>query len=280
MIRTASYRLFGHTAIVRYDRYNSSWLPRLNNLLAGYRAAYHPASGADKTTVIYVYRASQHSPWVVDADGEVIPCQDEDTLVSVLEVRIIIACVQQSFFPLLLHAGAVVRDNSTLILPASSGSGKTTLTLALRERGWLPLTDDICPVSDHQEELVVMPCQRCCHLSPESLAILAERHIPLQGPVARLSEYYRPTSWGISAPVRWIIAPTYQAGASLSLKPLTQAEGAAKVIEASFSRRSRTKRSNWPLAIKLACQAPAFLLTYSSLDEAFDLIERMAKREI
>jgi hypothetical protein len=275
-IDSASFTLFGHTVTVRYSRDDHPWPARLNDLLETYRALPAPGSGADAATVITVQRAGQNL-WSIEQHGDVETYEGEDILVSVLEGQIIVASVQYSSLPLLLHAGAVVRNNSAIILPAVSGSGKTTLTLALRARGWLPLTDDICSVGDYQAELTALPCRRCCHLSPDSLAILADRGIPLQGPVANLSEYYRPPSWGVGAPIRWVIASQYQADAPCSLQPLTQAEAAAVLIESSFFRPGRTQRSNWPLAIRLACQAPAFRLTYSALDDAFEVIERVTR---
>ena len=43
---------------------------------------------------------------------------------------------------LLLHAGALERDGTALVLPATPGSGKSTLTAALALRGWRLLSDE------------------------------------------------------------------------------------------------------------------------------------------
>lgn len=275
-IDSASFRLFGHTVTVRARSDDTPWLARLNDLLEPYRAVSPALAEGETATVMTVQPAGQDL-WTIAHDGQADVCAGEDELVAVLEGQIMVASVQHSPLPLLLHAGAVVRDNCALMLPATSGSGKTTLTLALAAQGWLPLTDDICAVSVQRDKLVALPCQRCCHLSAESRAVLAERQIPLHGPVAALAEYYRPLSWGTSAPIRAIIAPTYQATAPGSLQPLTQAAGAAVLIEAGFFRSGRTQRSIWPLAIRLACQAPAFRLTYTTLDDAFEAIEQIAQ---
>lgn len=272
----ASFTLFGHTVTVRSSGDDGSWAARLNALLENYRTVSTQQPGAEPPTVMTVQPAGPNR-WLLEQHGEVETCQDEDVLVAVLEGQILVASVQHSPLPLLVHAGAVVRDHGAMLLPAASGSGKTTLTLALRARGWLPLTDDICAVHVQQDGLAALPCQRCCHLSAESLALLADRQIPLHGPVADLAEYYRPSSWGASAPIRWMVAPLYQAGASCSVQSLTQAEAAAMLIESSFFRHGRTQRSTWPLAIQLACQAPAFRITYSVLDDAFEAIERIAQ---
>ncbi len=56
---------------------------------------------------------------------------------------------------IVLHAAALERDGTTLLLAGSSGSGKTTLTLALLERGFRLLSDDFTPL--RREDGRVLP---------------------------------------------------------------------------------------------------------------------------
>ena len=47
---------------------------------------------------------------------------------------------------IILHAGVVEKNGRALILSGPPGTGKSTLTLALLERGFGLLSDDVCPV--------------------------------------------------------------------------------------------------------------------------------------
>lgn len=272
---TAAWRCFEHTVrIASDDPAAATWLARLGSLLGKENAAPAPAP---EDTSIAVLSTGEASSWEIEQEGQRLFFSGEEILLRELEWRVTSSWVRFSPLPLVVHAGAVVRNGRVLLLPAGSGAGKTTLTLALRARGWLPLTDDLCALQESAGTLAVLPCQRCCHLSEASRALLAAQGIPLEGPVAQLEGYYRPLCWGACAPVHWIIQPQYQADAAPAITPLFQAEAASLLIESSFAQADRSRRATWMPAIRLAIQAPMVRLTYSALEEAFTAIERITE---
>jgi hypothetical protein len=181
--------------------------------------------------------------------------------------------------PLLIHAGAVVRDGQALLLPGVSGAGKTTLTYALAVRGWQTLTDDLLALNTAPDDpgatLMALPCPRCGHVSARSLHLLAELGVSLEGTVAGLVEYHRPRAWGETAPVHYMIAPRYEAGAACVATPMTQAETAALLMKASFAQRRVEYPAQWRAAIQVAAQTRGWRLTYGQLVGALDTIERL-----
>jgi hypothetical protein len=203
----------------------------------------------------------------------------EDALLREVEWRLYASAAAATPTALMVHAGAVARNGAALLLPGSSGAGKTTLTYALAARGWWALTDDLLAMDtapdDPGGELLALPCERSGHASPQTLDLLVELGVELEGPVAGLAEYYRPREWARPAPVRYIIAPQYHAGAMSAVTPLTQAETAALLMKASFAQRRVDYHQQWQAAVRVAAQTSGWRLTYGSLNDALDMVERL-----
>jgi len=134
---------------------------------------------------------------------------------------------------LMLHAAALERGGHGLLLPASPGHGKTTLCAALAHRGWRFLSDEFGLVRQHAIE--VLPIPRPMPLKNESIDVMRSfapdawlgPSIPgtRKGTVAHV----RPPSESIRASerpasVRWIVFPRWEAGAGLTLEPVSKAQ--------------------------------------------------------
>jgi hypothetical protein len=157
-----------------------------------------------------------------------------------------------------------------------SGAGKTTLTYALAARGWRTLTDDLLAMSgDPDGETLAVPCERCGHVSPQTLNLLAELGVSLEGPVGGLVRYFRPRMWSAAAPARYVIAPQYQAGAACTAAPMTQVETAALLMKASFTQRRVLYHQQWQAAVRVAAQTRGWWLTYGSLNDALDMVDHL-----
>ncbi|HEU4784278.1 MAG TPA: hypothetical protein VFS83_13135, partial [Ktedonobacterales bacterium] len=166
-----------------------------------------------------------------------------------------------------------------VLLPNVSGAGKTTLTLALAARGWLPLTDDVCPLDERDGELVAIGCRRCCHLTPHSLAVLRAQGVTLEGPLGGMSFYfYRPREWAEPTPVRGIVIPRYVAESPTRFTPITQAECLGQLMHMTFPQEAIPAHERRRTAARLAAKAPGFSLAYSALDEALDIFETLEAR--
>ena len=203
-----SYSLLGHVVTVHGDETGPTLPHRLDALLGpGVSGNGRRTSHCTRTMLTLRH---ENAIWHLVDKSDDFPCapmRTEDEVAQVVEWLAYSAAVRHSDLPLILHSGAVARNGVAVLLPNASGAGKTTLTLALAARGWLPLTDDICPLVARGGELMATGCRRCCHLSSPSLAVLQSYGIALEGPLGGLSLYYRPKVWGEPAPVRGIVIP-------------------------------------------------------------------------
>jgi hypothetical protein len=88
-----------------------------------------------------------------------------------------------------LHAGAVARDGTAVLLVGASGWGKTTLTMELVRRGWRLLTDDFAPLTP---DGVVEPFVRRVNVTERTVALL---DLPPPGAAPRLVGFDRDPKW-------------------------------------------------------------------------------------
>jgi hypothetical protein len=264
-----AYTLLGHVITIVAVEPAATALMRLDELLGSGTpgTGWQAASG----TLLRIDR--EDGTWHVrDTEGTSLcqPLSDDEQLVPHLEWLAYSAAIYHADVSLLLHAGAVVRDGIALLLPNASGAGKTTLTLALATRGWLPLTDDVCPLIEQDGELVATGSRRCCHLRLPSQDLLRTMGVPVEGPLGGVSYCYRPERWGEPAAVRGIVIPRYRDDVPTSLTPITQAECMARLAALSFDQGSRTRYEQRLSAARLAARVPAFELTYTSVALALD----------
>jgi hypothetical protein len=269
---------------VRYSRDDVRWLARLSDLMGA--TTWREAPSQPPSVSITVIRSPRDNFWRIRQRGQPgeqsFTWYHEDALLQALEWRLYAASAAESPAPLLIHAGAAVRNRTALLLPGASGAGKTTLTYALAARNWRTLTDDLLALDlahdapdDSNAEFLALPEPRCGHVSPLSLDALAETAVALDGPVARLVGYYRPYEWAEPAPVRFVIAPQYQAGATSAATRLTQAETAALLMKSSFTQRRAQYHQQWQAAVRVAGQTRGWRLTYGSLNDALDMVDQL-----
>jgi hypothetical protein len=263
-----AYTVFGRSVTVHWPSEDAGQAvrERLDLLLAPYRRLESTISG---TATVIVSGPGSDDVWTVRHEAVEERFLGEDELLRQLERLIVAFTAHSSMMPIILHAGAVERGGKAVLLPGHSGSGKTTLTLALASRGWLPLTADICPCVFQDGALIALPSPRCAHLGGQGIL--------LEGPVAGLPGYYRPYGWGIPSPIRGIILPHYHPGMTTTLVPLTMADVAAQLLLMRFERASLPRAVQWNNILQLARQAQGWHLLYSSLDEAFEVVEQLTQ---
>lgn len=275
-----SYSLLGHVVTVRGIETGSTLPHRLNALL-GSGVSRNGRQASNRSSTILTLR-HEDAIWYLVEQSDELPCAPmgtEDEVVQSVEWLAYSAAVRHANLPLTLHSGAVVRNGVAVLLPNVSGAGKTTLTLALAARGWLPLTDDVCPLVEHDGELVAMGCRRCCHLTPHSLAVLRAQGVTLEGPLGGMIFYfYRPREWAERAPVRGIVIPRYVAESPTRFAPITQAECLGQLLHMTFPQEAPPADERRRTAARLAAKAPGFTLTYSALDEVLDIFETLEAR--
>lgn len=282
--------IFGHEITMRWQGPPSAetpWRASMRQLLEPWagdssgRAVR--TSPCDVTTITLQPHPTRLRAFLVTAhpspganQREPAEARDEYALVREVERLAFEVAIARSSYPLIAHAGAVSRDGAALLFPATSAAGKTTLTYSLALRGWLPLTDDICPLREEDGAFTVVGCSRAGHLDLGTEHLLREAGIQLEGPVAGLDGYFRPARWGESAPVRAIITPRYQADANLTIEALTMAEGAGALYSATFQRERVSHHDEWLAALRLGRQVPSYRVTYGSLDSALAGIDTIS----
>jgi HprK-related kinase A len=177
---------------------------------------------------------------------------------------------------LMFHAGALERGGAGLLLPAQPGRGKTTLCAALAHRGFRLLSDEFGLVNPGSTGLLPVP--RPMPLKNESITVirdfvpevvlgplihgtrkgtLAHVRVPRDS-VARMHE---------AAPVRFIVFPHWEAGAPLSLEPVSRAD-AFRALATNAFNYEMLGESAFETVGRLVEASACFELRYSDLDAA------------
>lgn len=187
---------------------------------------------------------------------------------------------------LIIHAGAVEKHGRAVILPAPPGSGKSTLTAALMLSGWRLLSDELTLIDRKTGLIHALP--RPVSLKNESIDVIRAfsedafinrpSHDTLKGTVAHL----RPLRESVlrqhePAHPGWVIFPRWQAGAPTALDPRSRAQTFMYLAENAFNY-SHLGADGFRTGCRLIDQVDCHDFTYSRLDEAVALFDRLADR--
>jgi hypothetical protein len=178
----------------------------------------------------------------------------------------------------LLHAGAVSRHGSSMLIPAEAGVGKSSLVAGLLELGFHYLSDEagvIDPVTRH-----AYPFPKRLSLDVETVRLfpgledrLQDRSTPLSD---RLEDrFVRPEDLGAEvgtpAAIRWLIFPTPERDGPPRLTPIPSSEAATRMARYSFNLY-RYEARGVVLLSRVAVQAEAFELAGGSVQERAELL--------
>jgi hypothetical protein len=166
---------------------------------------------------------------------------------------------------LLLHAGAVVQDGRTVLLPASPESGKSSLVIALLELGFDYLSDELGAIDPLTAR--IHPFPKRISVAPESLGFFAGLAERLQDRAGLgsglLKRYVRPEDLDAAvagpAAVRVLVFPTSDHEGAARLTRLSRAEAVHRMTANSFNVPIFGERA-LALLSRLAREAPAFQL--------------------
>jgi len=189
---------------------------------------------------------------------------------------------------LIIHAAVIARaDGRAAIMPGAPGSGKSTLAAGLANRGWRLLSDELALISlaDGQS---IYGMARPVSLKNESIDVLRRF-----APKAKLSRVVHDTAKGsvallkppaasvarVMEPARpaWIVFPKYASGVPALLEPRRKAGIMIEIGKNAFNYNVHGARGFTILAdIVEACEC--YKLTYSQLDEAVEIFDRLEPR--
>ncbi len=186
--------------------------------------------------------------------------------------------------PLIMHAAVLERNGRALLMPAPSGSGKSTLSAALAWRGWRLFSDEMAVfgLGDH----AVLPNPRPVSLKNEAIELIRDFE-----PRAIFSPTYRGTHKGDvaymrapdqavaraseAAPAGIVLVPSWRAGAPASLRPLARGEAFRWLVDSTVNYASMLS-DGFGLVSSLVENCRLYSLTYSELDDAIELLGRLA----
>jgi hypothetical protein len=178
----------------------------------------------------------------------------------------------------LLHAGAVSRHGSSMLIPAEAGVGKSSLVAGLLDLGFDYLSDEagvIDPVTGH-----AYPFPKRLSLDMGTVRLfpgledrLQDRGTPLSG---RLEDrFVRPEDLGAevggAAAIRWLIFPTPERDGSPRLTPIPTSEAVTRMARYSFNLY-RYEARGVVLLSRVAAQAESFELAGGSVRERAELL--------
>ncbi len=167
------------------------------------------------------------------------------------------------------HSGSIAHDGHGVLLPGSSHSGKSTLTVALAQRGFDILSDEVGAIR-----------------ADTGLQTAFGRSLSIRSSVVRdlglasqldakclVEDAYilQTSSLGLSrtstARLSLVVFPTYSEHAATDLQAIRPAAAAMALYEASCSQ-ARWKVAGLDFVIDLAKSIPCFELTYSNMHDA------------
>lgn len=179
---------------------------------------------------------------------------------------------------LFLHAGAVVRHDQALLLPAMADSGKSTLVASLGQAGFGYLSDELAALDPVTTR--AYPFEKRIKLPIDALRFfpgLNERLADREGLARHLRDrYVRPDDLGTTVsgpgPVRWVVFPVADWEGPPVLEPMSRAASVEAMAAACFNLYRYGDRGVTLLS-RIAHQAQAYRLTGGSPSERAALLE-------
>lgn len=186
---------------------------------------------------------------------------------------------------LMLHAANLEKNGQVMLLPAWPGAGKSTLCAALACRGWRLFSDEFGLV--RPEDGMMVPNPRPMPLKNRSIEIIREFapnavlgpefYKTRKGTVAHLCPPASSVNRsGEYAPPRWIVFPRYQAGAGLTLEPISGPHAFIKLTSNSFNYQLLGSRG-FQAATRLVRTCKCHVLNYSRLGDAVSALDELVK---
>lgn len=184
---------------------------------------------------------------------------------------------------LVIHAAVVEKNGKAAVLPAPPGSGKSTLCAALVLRGWRLLSDELGLYDTTTGKIYGM--SRPVNLKNNSIAVIQsfEPDVVMTAAVPNTTKgtiaLMRPPTGSVvlaKEPIRadWIILPKYLQGSAPELTPYGRAQTFMLLAEQSFNYDIHGK-SGFDAFVRLVDGADCHCLTYSKLDDAIQIFDRL-----
>jgi hypothetical protein len=207
-------------------------------------------------------------------------------LAPLVKAALIDRAIRRQDHILHLHAGAVVKNGTLVLLPARSGSGKTSLTARLVATGCEYFTDEVVLLERGTDRIRPVPVSLCVK---ESGIDLLKPHFPglpelpthdrqdrmavryLPPPVRSLPEENR------SEPPALLVFPGYVEGAPTALRPLSAAEAFGRLLDECVAIPKPLSLTDAAALVSTVEKLRCFALTGGDLDAAAATILELCK---
>ena len=268
------YRILGQDVSLRFP--SQAVADAFRHMFGGFPAA----EDSPPTDSYEIEESTGRERYRVARNGRhTLACRSPEHLVAQLE-RTVLRHVYRRMPYLGLHAGAVCRDDRTILLPGVQNSGKSSLTLGLALQGWTLLSDEAAPVDPETSRVVPFPrslfvdSEWLREFQPYDGQSLLER----PGAILEIGETscLSPGLFDVAAPeqsftVDVIFFPTRESGTENELVELSPAKGLGRLLNHAFNRKAFSGRE---LAIlgKMVDRAACFELRSDTLPRALELV--------
>lgn len=251
---------------------------RLCAIFAGFTQSASCDRSFSNTLTIDIHQetvsfASKHVSSQIEADATEIVSQ---TLLHLLKLG-----YPKNRLMATIHAAGLCGSNTKqgILIPGISGAGKSTLAVALADRGWHYLGDDIVGLSDEQ---TIMPLPTAASIKPNSWDVLPDHSESLNRlPVivySGKSAKYLPIS-NVPDPIgpvplsRWVF-PRFKPGASFCVSRMNPLEVLQGLIEAGMGLSDALTESDVARFLQMLHDTSAHQVIYSDIDEVAQWLSR------
>ena len=201
--------------------------------------------------------------WLIRRPGEGgVERRTRDGAVRHVEWRMVRLAARAEQRMIHWHAAALTRGGHTILLPGRAGAGKSTLAVALAQRGFALLGEDVVFMDPLSRE--IHRFQRAIRLDGASRERL--RAIGFEPDAARrvgsLVPFDEVASWSTrpSPPLSHVLFVEWGGeGGPVEVAPMTHAEGALELRERSHNLR-RGPEGGWPLLRHVLAPARCYRL--------------------
>jgi hypothetical protein len=232
-------------------------------------------------------RATHHVLQLIELNGLIhvlhnkhnVICCDQIELIPSLKAYITELIVSSSPPDIIFHAACLVRAGKSLLISGRPGAGKTTLTLCLAEGEFEYGGDDVLLVTPDGSAIGVpfAPAVKSGSweivkpFRPDIADAVIHRR-----PDARRVRYLSPRRLARPGqhPVDWIIFIRRAQGPA-KLAPLGPVETMRRLMQGSYTPDERLNLAGCRAINRILAGAGSYELTYSSLVEANEIIERL-----
>src|SRR5215813_119774 len=130
-----------------------------------------PLSDTNSSDVV-VEVVEDGNEWLLLYDDEVVDrCSSAGAVIPMVHANILLTAYRTSSCMAALHAAAVIRNGTCVLMPGVSGSGKTTLTAAALSYGFQYCSDDLILLT--HEPVHIRPVPTCLGLKSGSWNVLS-----------------------------------------------------------------------------------------------------------